>query len=427
MANYSTKELPTYGSHQCPKCKAKIPSYEGDAAPYIACASCNTFFQLEKGALIHKRQFTRPVQIAIPIGTKGVYKNKKFQVVGALNVKESNASYYWTEYILKCEDGSHDFMSEYEGHWNFVHPLEEFKREKKTTFYYKDREYTYFNYYKTTYVGVAGEFDWDISKVDKPMVKEYISPPYGLNNEKGSNGDHWFETEYLSKSEVRKIFSLPGSYGLPYRSGGYSNQPFPLGVESYQIKRAGIIFILAMLAIVFLGKGINDPQEIYNQTIPLKSLTNNDSNNFVSEPFVVSSLLGSSAVDIGFHANVSNNWMEASFTVINEETGEEFFFDEGVEYYFGYTGGEHWTEGNLENYITLSALPDGKYRMIAKPILPENNTVDSFSIKVIQGVTLWSNFFILTLLGLVIPLFIAIWESIFNSNKWGTSNLIEHE
>ncbi len=429
MSNYSAKDLPKYASYQCSTCSAKIASYEGDDASHVACASCNSFFKRERGSLVLLTKFSRPVSISLPIGTKGVYNNKKFQVVAALRIKESNAAYYWMEYVLKCDDGTYNFISEYEGHWNFVIPLEEFKREKKTVFSYKEREYTYFNFYKTVYIGAAGEFTWDVSVADKPSIKEYISPPFGLNHEVSrSHGDHWSETRYLSKKEVRKIFNLSEGHYLPPTSGGYSNQPFPIVTDSFQLKKATGIFMLAMMAIVFLCAAIVDTKQIYYSNVPLKIVAHNsDSNTFVSEPFTVTSLTGTSAVDFIFWANVNQSWMEASFTVINDDSGEEFFFEQGVEYYYGHSGGESWSEGNVENTVTLSALRDGKYRMIIKPTFPDQNTADTYAVKVTQGVILWSNYFILTALGLIIPLILLIWESVFDANKWATSNLIEHE
>ncbi len=429
MIIYNPTELSPYSAYQCPNCKVKIANYEGGNAPYVSCSGCDTFFKIENDQLAPYLNYKRKVNIVIPIGTRAQYKGKKYQVVGALQVKESNATYYWTEYVLKAEDGSHDYVSECEGHWNFVKPIEPFNRVKKVVFDYKEKEYTYFTFYKTVIIGAVGEFTWDLSKQDKPTVKEYISPPHGLIHEFSQHTDEWYKTEYLKKSEVRIIFNLPTSSSLPAKKGGYSTEPFPLNIDTFQAKRYGILFFLAMLAIVFLTKGISSPQTIFSATVPLKNiLHNSDSNNYLSRPFQISGLLGSTAIDVDLRAMVSNNWMEVSFTLVNEKSGEQYFFDEGVEYYSGYEGGQHWSEGAVEKSVTLSNIPAGTYRISSKPFIPEETSIpESFDIKVTQGVTLWSNFIILTLIGLLLTLGITIWESNFNTNKWSTSNLIEHE
>jgi hypothetical protein len=429
MATYSTKEISPYSPYQCPKCKSKINNYEGGLAPYLSCASCCTLYKIENNVLTHCLHYKRKVNILIPIGTKGEYKGKKYQVVGALHVKESNAAYYWTEYVLKAEDGTHDFISEYEGHWSFIKPIDKFEREKKVTFKYKEREFTYFTYYKTVVIGAAGEFNWDLSIVDKPTVKEYISPPYGLIHEFSKEKNQWYETEYLKKAEIIKIFNLPDNISLPSKSGPYSTQPFPLSIDTYQAKRYGILFFLSMLAIVFLTKFINGPHTVLDTTVPIKDVVHNaDSNNYVSRPFKITSVVGTTAVDVDLRAMVSNNWIDVSFTMVNEQSGQEYFFDEGVEYYSGYSGGEHWSEGSVEKSITLSDMPEGTYRITTKPLFKEESSIpDYYQIKVTQGATLWSNFFILTIIGALIPLIVAIWEANFITNKWSTSNLIEHE
>ena len=429
MIIYSPTEISPYSPYQCPRCKVKIANYEGGKAPYVSCPGCNTFFKIENEKLIDYLNYKRKVNLVIPIGTKGQYQGKKYQVIGALQVKESNVSYYWTEYVLKAEDGTYDYISEYEGHWSFVKPIDHFKRAQKVVFEYKEREYTYFNFYKTVIVGAVGEFSWDLSHIDKPTVKEYISPPLGLIHEFSDAQNQWYETEYLKKSDVRAIFNLPENSSLPTKYGAYSTEPFPLSIDTYQAKRYGILFFLSMLAIVFLSQFISSPQTKFSATVPLKNiLHNSDSNNYLSRPFQINGLWGSTAVDVDLRAMVSNNWMEVSFTLINEQTGQEYFFDEGVEYYSGYESGTSWSEGSVEKSITLSNIPDGTYRISSKPFIPENTSIpDSFYIQVTQGVTLWSNFIILTLIGLFMPIGIAIWESNFNTNKWGTSNLIDHD
>jgi hypothetical protein len=430
MNKYSTSHPSNFSPYLCPQCKAKIPSYEGGHARYLSCGVCLSYFKYENNQFVKYLDYKKTVNIIIPIGTKGSYKNKKYQIVGALQVKESNAAYYWTEYVLKAEDGTYDFLSEYEGHWCFVKEIENFTRSKQTTtFRYKERDYTYFNYYKTLIVGAIGEFTWDLALEGKPTVKEYISPPMGLNHEYGNTTNKWFETEYLSKENVKSIFSLPSNFFIRIKNGPYSIEPFPVQIETYQLKRYAVMFLLAMLAIVFLVKGLANEKKVLSAEIPISSITvNSDSNNYVSNEFALASLTGTSAVSVKLIAQVDNNWIDVSFSMINQQSGQEYFFEEGVEYYSGYEGGSSWSEGSIEKEITLSEIPDGKYRISSKVAFREGTTLPKvFFVEINEGVTLWSNFFILTAIGLLIPVLIGLWENNFHSNKWSTSNLLEHE
>jgi hypothetical protein len=67
--------------------------------------------------------------------------------------------------------------------------------------------------------------------------------------------------------------------------------------------------------------------------------------------------------NVSFHINapVANSWFELNASLTNTITGEEFNIEQGVEYYYGFTDGESWSEGSTSEEAHMTGLPAGTY------------------------------------------------------------------
>jgi hypothetical protein len=58
---------------------------------------------------------------------------------------------------------------------------------------------------------------------------------------------------------------------------------------------------------------------------------------------------------------VSNNWAYVAVDLVNEKTGSLVSFDKAIEYYYGYDGGEYWSEGGHSASQILGPMEAGEY------------------------------------------------------------------
>lgn len=434
----------SFVKYKCPSCSNAVSSILGDKALYVVCIKCNKLFHNLEGKLTFSAAFKKTFRPTFAIGTSGKYKNKRFQLIGNLEVKEARTNYYWREYIVKFEDETMGYFMEYDGHWSYVEQIESIQtKNRKNDLQHKGEWYTFFNTYKSVTVAAEGDFFWNITEDNKPQIYEYINPPVGLVAEYKKNETNWYQSEYLKPSEIKTIFNYNKS--LPYRTGRYSTQPLPFSLKLETLQKLCFFYAFIMMIVMAVITFFNNEHKAYDARIDLRNgvvavpevpifpdsllLNHNeekqhvfvvDSNIFISQPIKISSNLGSTAIDVKLVAPVSNNWFEASFNLVNESTGQEYFFELGVEYYFG----QGWTEGSTQTYATISEVPDGTYRLIIKPVLSgQGFSVSDYRVTILQNVTLWSNFFLLTCIGMAIPLSMLIYAYNFNSSRWSNSNI----
>lgn len=87
-----------------------------------------------------------------------------------------------------------------------------------------------------------------------------------------------------------------------------------------------------------------------------------------------------SNIELTIDAPVNNSWVEADFTLVNSTTGKEYSLEQGVEYYYGYDGGESWTEGSRSETAFFTGIPAGNYVMQIQGARPGSYGVDHFSV-----------------------------------------------
>jgi hypothetical protein len=112
-----------------------------------------------------------------------------------------------------------------------------------------------------------------------------------------------------------------------------------------------------------------------------------------------------------------------NFELINDVTGERFEGAKSLEFYQGYDSEGSWSEGKRSDYIIISSVPVGTYHLNLYPIWNSSSGLDvPFKIKIFQGVTLWANFTIFLLLGLIIPVVQYFRTQYFEQQRWMGSN-----
>jgi hypothetical protein len=404
----------------CKQCKEK---YKFKAYPYsnsYSCPNCRTYHRLDANGNIHEAgRSMNTILPDIEVGRIGKFDGLSYQVVGFCEKQENNAgASRWREYALYNSTTGFIFLSEYDGHWIFL------KETLKCPVIYNVHEdfvfgnelYQRFNAYRYTVKTAVGEFPYNLFNNAKTRCNEYIRPPFiwVLEGEE-KEGVKWFLGNHISPREVNKAFD--NQLSMPYRVGTGAVQPAGFGLFAY-IKIA-LITILAVLGVFYLTTLSCSERVLFELDKPFNDSTNKLT--FVTDKYGLNKRKSNIRLDI--QADVSNSWVEVAVTLVNTETGKEYNVEQGIEYYYGYSDGENWSEGNTANNTYFKKIPAGTYFMEVEA------TRDSGAVNRAGYVTIKATYDVLSMRNLwwslVLALFYPTLSFIFNrykeDDRWGNS------
>jgi hypothetical protein len=427
---YSSYKLPLPDQVPCPGCSYIIPVVAHAQTVFLGCQQCGRKISYSKdSAKAVSQPLAKKLKSVIPLGTKGKLKEILWQVIAFAQYREHQRIYTWKEYTLFNPIHGYAILSEYDGHWNYIRPTDHYSRPKSTTktIEVEGKSYSAYHQYKSQFIAGIGEFNWDITEVNLPAVTEFIAPPYALVKEINRDSLCWYLAEYIEPKIIASVFNIKES--LPPRQGKGSIQVSAATSIHSILKKVSLAFLALMLLlqILFSLSARNAP--VFSEYYDLTDTT-------AKAPFVTSSFTlgnsfsGAANLDFFIKADVSNNWFEAATTLINDDTGEEYYFEAGVEEYHGYDEGA-WSEGSNNDDKILSNIPDGRYHLNitpnAGPSYGNALPVKNFSIKVIRDVPSWKNYFFITCMILLILVINWIRMTIFESGRWMNSEFYETE
>jgi hypothetical protein len=140
----------------------------------------------------------------------------------------------------------------------------------------------------------------------------------------------------------------------------------------------------------------------------------------VSDPFVVRT---PTAMTIDLTAlGLTNHWLEVTGSLVNEETGRGYEFTRSLEYYEGVEDGESWLEGSRSASAVLSGVPAGSYHLNLYPSAEPGTPGTTLHLDIVQEGSLWSNFGLVLLVLLSVPLYQWWRYNAFETSRWENSN-----
>src|SRR5581483_934319 len=115
-------------SLHCPNCGGPVELRGFGHALTVVCQQCLTVLDAttpELKILQHVQEKYR-VNPTIPLGQRGKFNNVPWQVIGfqVRTVYDEGTPYSWYEYLLFNPYKGFRYLTEYQGHWNFVTVLE---------------------------------------------------------------------------------------------------------------------------------------------------------------------------------------------------------------------------------------------------------------------------------------------------------------
>lgn len=425
----------------CPNCGASMSLKASGRSLSIVCASCGSILDVADenfpkiiSKLNDSPDFVTPL---IPLGQRGKLKGHLWEVIGFLERKDPAYDYIWYEYLLFNPYQGYRWLTEAQGHWNYVlmskdkPHLQTNSITNKVTSRYLGKEYSLFNKGEAVVSFALGEFYLRIKVGDKVECEDYISPPYMLSCEKDDSEETWSLGEYIEPSEIEEAFKL--DFSLPPKSGISPNQPSQYTSDLSRLTKAWVLAVACICVLQFLHITTSMNQTVYQNTHSFSSnqpVQNNFwsfSNNaqpkkeeeIVTPTFEVKGKSANMAVRL--EAPVDNSWFFVDGELVNENTGQSAPFNRTVQYYYGHDSDGSWSEGSKSTNVIFSSLPAGKYHLNLEPSA-DSPSIRQFTIEVRRGTPLWANFFLAFFL-LSFPMLVYWFRAhSFEVNRWSTSD-----
>lgn len=399
----------------CPKCGEKHELRGKALTRALTCKKCNVYFRVGQGNS-STVEFHHAEPQALPIGAKGRVDDYLYEVMGFVVKQETKYHYTWREYLVFNPFRGYAFLSEYNGHWNFVWPVESDPRTDSSgdSFLSEGNDYQLYQRYTAQVVQARGEFFFDVFDLTaSTMNYEYISPPYLYALEKNDDSVIWCKGEYFSREDIAEAFSVDKST-LPSKEGVGYTQPFKSAFSAQSLIAITVFLVLLTFVLqLFIN---NSAKEKVVFHADYTTLDVKDQKMIVTPSF---ELEGTRSLEVYLSAPLSDDWFFGEFSLINETDGSEYNFSKEIEYYSGVEDGYQWSEGSRHGEAFLSQIPAGKYHLNIYPEFSAKNS--AFSIVVTHDVPMYVNFFVTSLALIAFPAFFFIRKNLREKARWSDS------
>jgi hypothetical protein len=408
---------------RCLSCGAPL-SLHSSAIETVACGSCSAILDVADEGLkiLSKSQGALKEKPALPLGSKGRLSGTDFEIIGYLrrHTKVEGISYAWREYLLHNAATGFRWLTEYNGHWNFVETVSDMAGSTGSTgsaVRHRGRVFEHFQSATAEVDYVLGEFYWRVRQGETAKVADYISPPFALSRELTSSEVTWSLGNYLEPGEVKAAFKPPAA--LPSRIGIGANQPSPWEERHRKVCRA--FWRLALAAIVLqLGTWLFSS----NKTLLTQHFTFtrvNAEETLTTEPFKVSGK--ASNLYVRNRTNLNNSWVGLDLSLVERDTGESYEAAREISYYEGYDEGEKWTEGSRDDEVVFKGVPQGTYYLAIDAELPMDRPTEvSDLVEVVSGAPVWSNLALVLIFLVLFPVFTRWRWASFEMRRWADSD-----
>lgn len=408
-------------SFNCPSCAAPL-EIRAKGTESVACGSCGSVIDVAndnfKVLSRYNARLTREPRL--PLGSRGRLRGADYDVVGYLcrQVKVDGLPYEWSEYLLYGEQEGFRWLSEYQGHWNFIKTttrLPVVTPGKAARFL--DRTYRHFQTATAEVSYVLGEFYWRVKVGEDATVSDYVAPPLMLSEERSGKEIVWSLAEYIEPEEIATAFKPPQT--LPAKVGIAPNQPSPHTGQASRYWKYFAAFALVALLIQIALMVFSDNRMVYQQHFNFDR--NSADQEIRTEIFEIKGR--PSNLVVRNRTDLNNNWLYLDMNLIEADTGRSYHFGREISYYHGVDSDGSWSEGNGHDEAVLSEVPAGRYFLQIDAELPPGwSGMIGDRLEVVRDVPGWSNFWLVLASLVLIPLF-AWWRGFsFETRRWAESD-----
>jgi hypothetical protein len=405
---------------RCKNCGVPL-SPKAEASVVIVCASCGSAHDLQdrKHPVLFQAELDRGPRPLIPLGTRGRFRGKDYEVIGFMQrvTRVDWVDYHWREYLLMNLGGGFDWLSEYQGHWNFIQPATHQPAFFGGYAQYQQRRLRHFQDGNAQVDFVLGEFYWRVTLGENARLRDFVDPPWILSEERtGTELLHSFG-EYIPGDEVRTAFKIDAAFPEP--TGVYANQPSP-----WQGRVGGYWWRFGVLAALVLAlqiglTAISGSPEAVRATVQLDRSQPEATQ--TTPPF---DLKGVGPVSIEMNTNVANNWVDLSVALVDVDHGTVYTGEREVSFYQGYDDG-YWSEGSTSAELSFAGVPDGRYYLAVSAEGDAQSaawTSVTCNLAVRRARASWGNFFLALLALATWPGLVTWRHHAFETRRWMESD-----
>ena len=415
----------------CPNCGGPVELRGFAHTLSVICPSCHSVLDASTPVLqiLQRVQVAQRIQPRIPLGSRGTFENTEWELIGFQIRSVPKDDYSWSEYLLFNPYKGFRYLSEYNGHWNYIR-VESAIAERalsigRAVFMMKGRSYSAFDNGTAVTSYVLGEFPWRVQVGEQAFFEDYVAPPYILSAEKTSGEVVWSTGEYRSGKQIWSAFRLPGS--PPSASGVFLNQPSAYQGRVGSAWRTFLWLLVALAAVAFFFTATSQDKTVFERSYTFVPASAGEAS-FVTDYFDLTGRPSDVAIDI--NTDLDNSWLYLNFALIDQDTGQGYDFGREVSYYHGVDSDGSWSEGGKRNSVRIPAVPAGRYYL---RIEPENDGKDSslapihYDLEVRRDVPVWSWIWIAAGLLLIPPVYTTIRSHSFEAARWRESDFTSGE
>ncbi len=416
---------PHAASLSCPSCGAAIKPRAQGWAVTVVCDSCRAVLDAtdENLRVLQRQQERMRGTPHLPLGTRGTWHGAPWEVIGfqIVTISVDGVDYSWSEYVLFNPYRGFRYLSEYQGHWNYIEKLHTVPNEERTgrkpTALVDGTTFTHFQTASAQTTFALGEFPWELRVGDKVLSRDYIAPPYLLSAEASDGETTWSRGLYTPPSVIEKAFNVKG---LMTPIGVFANQPNPHDGTAGAVGKRLALFLVALAIMLLANIALSRGDVVYSHQYTF-ARGSDDSAAYVTPAFELTGR--PSSVDLELQTDLSNNWAFFSYALINEQSGESRELSDEVSYYFGRDSDGNWSEGSSTSHVRVSSVPAGRYFLRVAPEGGEAGRPDvHYTLRVRRDVPSFL-FYGFALVALVVPAFFSLLaRGAFETRRWQESD-----
>lgn len=408
-------------SISCPGCGGPVQLRGFAHTLSVVCPQCHSVLDTStpEVEILQKFQEKTKIQPTIPLGSRGKIGDTQYEVIG-FQVREVNSgedSYSWSEYLLFNPYKGFRYLTEYNGHWNFVEVQtalpEPAHARGRPAWRFNGQLYAAFDSMTASTAYVLGEFPWRVQVGDSANCQDFVAPPSMLSSESTGGEITWSLAQYMSGPQIWQAFKLPGYPPPAY--GIFANQPSPYGGSVASSWRIWLWLNVALAAMIFLFMIVAPGRKVFSDHYAYAQGVKSDSA-FVTPTFQLQGR--NSNVKLSIHTDLNNNWAYFNFALINDQTGQTFDFAREVSYYHDSDG----SEGNRNNSVIIPSVPSGQYYLRVEPEMDARSPFMRYELELRRNVPNYGFFGIAALLLLIPPVLTTFRKGSFEAGRWRESD-----
>jgi hypothetical protein len=401
----------------CPNCGGPVEIRGYAHTLSVVCPGCLTVLDAStpQFKILQTFQGQQRIQPEIPLGSRGTFDGTVWEAIGfqIREVTTEDARYGWAEYLLFNPYKGFRYLSEFNGHWNYIRVLsalpEKTTARGKKAVRYQGKTFLHFDHAPARTSYVLGEFPWQVVVGESAEVDDFISPPLMLSSETMAGEVTWSLGEYYTGQQIWQAFKLPGRPDPPI--GVFANQPSPMGTRVRSMWTTWVWLMVMLVAAMLYFMVTAGRHEVFREKYTLTPGTASAAP-FVTPEFTLSGR--TSNIEVDTSTNLQSDWAYFSFALINVDTGQARDFGREISNYPD--------EGNARDHVVIPAVRSGKYYLRVEPEKTAGSAFLYYEIVVRRDVPRYGWFWFVGLLLLIPPVITSFRIFSFESARWRESD-----